>query len=316
MNGAFDRLASRQHSLITTAQLLRLGRTKRQIFILVKNGDLIPIRHGVYRVAGSPVSWIQAIHAAVLAAGADAVISHMTAAALKSLRYADRDHCGLHLTAGHRVRLAGVTAHTIALSPGDTTVYLGVPVTTTERTLIDLAGTLALKELGRCLDDALRRGLINLERLRRSVAAAPTHAGRRRLAPLHDLLAERIPGYRPDASDWEKEMNRLWDRLGLEPGVPNYRVKANGHTYFIDRAIPDLMIGAEYDSHHFHDRPSDRHKDAQRTVELSAEGWHIIPLTAETRPEIMRAAVQRIVADRRRWLPRDRAPGAVDAVAT
>jgi very-short-patch-repair endonuclease len=76
------------------------------------------------------------------------------------------------------------------------------------------------------------------------------------------------------------------------------------------------MIGAEYDSHHFHDRPSDRHKDAQRTVELSAEGWHIIPLTAETRPEIMRAAVQRIVADRRRWLPRDRAPGAVDAVAT
>jgi hypothetical protein len=91
MNGAFDRLASRQHSLITTAQLLRLGRTKRQIFILVKNGDLIPIRHSVYRVAGSPVSWIQAIHAAVLAAGADAVISHMTAAALKSLRYADRD---------------------------------------------------------------------------------------------------------------------------------------------------------------------------------------------------------------------------------
>lgn len=302
MNRAIDRIASRQHALVTTSQLLGAGFSRRQITKLHQQGALDSLRPSVYRLAGGPVTWIQSTHAAVLAARADAVISHTTAAALWELRHVDRDSCGLHVTATRQVRLMGVTCHRGSLGPKEKTVYLGVPVTSPERTLIDLAGALSVTQLGQCLDDALRRRLVNLERLRRLVLllAAP-RSGRRCLQPLHLLLAERVVGYQPGGSDWEQQMNDLWDRLGLEPGVRQYRVRLHGRTYFLDRAIPDLKIGAEYNGHEHHHLRSDRDHDAQRAAELSAAGWHILTFTAATRPETLRGAVQRIVEDRRSW---------------
>jgi very-short-patch-repair endonuclease len=300
VNRDIDLIASRQHSLITTGQLLAAGFSSRQIAHLHQKGALDAIRPRVYRLAGGPVSWIQTVHAAVLASAAAAVVSHGTAAALWELRHADRDHCGLHLTAGRQLRLVGVTGHTGSFGRNEKTVYLGVPVTSPERTLMDLAGTLSVNRLGQCLDDALRRHLVNLERLRRLVTLAAS-GGRRRLGPIHQLLAERVTGYQPGGSDWEQQMNDLWDRLGLESGVRQYRVRLNGRTYFLDRAIPELKIGAEYNGHEHHHLRSDRDHDAQRAAELSAAGWHIITFTAATRPETMRGAVQRIVEDRRSW---------------
>jgi very-short-patch-repair endonuclease len=120
--------------------------------------------------------------------------------------------------------------------------------------------------------------------------------------PIHQLLGERLPGYQPGANDWERDMDRLWDQLGLDPGVRQHRVTVEGHSYVIDRAIPDLKIGAEYHGHEFHHFRSDQDHDAQRAAELSAAGWHIITITAGTRPETMQDAVTRIVNDRRRWL--------------
>ena len=302
MNEAIDRIASRQHCLITSRQLGTLGHSRRQVAAYRRKGSLLATPYlSVHRLPGGPVTWIQTVHAAVLAAGPDAFISHATAAVLWALLHVCRDYAGMHVTARHVVRIPGITAHTISLGEHDTTVTQWVPITTPERTLMDLAGTLSIVDLGQCLDDGLRRRIINLERLRQGVATAP-HAGRRLLLPVHELLAERIPGYRPGDSDWERKMDALWDSLGLEAGVKRCRVKVNGHTYFIDRAVPELKIGAEYNGHEFHHLKSDRDHDAQRAAELSADGWHIIFFTDATRPETLRNSVQRIVDDRRRWM--------------
>jgi very-short-patch-repair endonuclease len=102
-------------------------------------------------------------------------------------------------------------------------------------------------------------------------------------------------------------MDDQWDRLGLESGKRQYPVRVNGHTYVIDRAIPDLKIGAEFNGYEHHHTYSDNDHDSQRAVELSAAGWHIITITAGTRPETLRDAVARIVEDRRRWLRADQA---------
>jgi very-short-patch-repair endonuclease len=302
MNHQIDRIARRQNSLITTAQWRASGLTFRQIERCEKQGSVERIRKSVYRLAGGPVTWTQTVHAAVLAAGADAVASHATAAALWQLRHSDRYQGGLHLTARHQIRLSGVTSHIIALRTGETTHHLDVPTTTPGRTIIDLAGSLSVKELGECLDDALRRQLVHLERLRRLVESCSGRPGRRLLRPVHQVLAERLPGYNPGANDWELGMDRLWDRLGLDAGVRQYRVRLNGRTYVIDRAIPELKIGAEYNGHQFHDRRSDQDRDAQRAVALSAAGWHIIGFTSSTKAETLRDAVARIVADRRAWM--------------
>ena len=193
MNRDIDAIGGKQLGLITTAQFRSAGVTNRQIGCQKRRGGVERIRHGVYRLAGAPTTWNQALLAACLGAGKGAVVSHTTAAALWGFRHSDRQ-CGvLHVTAPHQLRLPGVTGHTIALGPGDATLRHSVPVTTAERTIIDIAGALSLHQLGEVLDDALRRRLVDLERLRRLVAAAAARGGRRLLWPLHRLLAQSLP---------------------------------------------------------------------------------------------------------------------------
>lgn len=87
----YDRLAARQHALVTTPQVEELGGTSRQVSWEVTQGRLITVRHQVYRIAGAPVTWEQALLAAVLSVGRGAVISYTTAAAVWNLRHSNRD---------------------------------------------------------------------------------------------------------------------------------------------------------------------------------------------------------------------------------
>ncbi len=302
MNHDIDRIASRQNSLITTTQMAAAGITANQMVRHHRRGAIELVRRGVYRLAGAPPTWTQAVHAAVLAAGPGAFASHASAARLWGLRHADYTGDAIHLTSRHPRRLAGVTSHTAAVTAGDVTVCHQVPVTTAQRTLLDITATLTGRQLGECLDDALRRQLVHLEPLRRHVDSAAARGGRRLLRPLRQLLEQRPAGYQPGANNWERDMDRLWDTLGLPPGVRQHRVRLNGRTYIIDRALPELKIGAEYHGHEFHHQRSDRDHDAQRQAQLTAAGWHILTITAGTRPQTLRDAIQRLITDRQSWL--------------
>jgi very-short-patch-repair endonuclease len=232
-----------------------------------------------------------------LSVGRGAVISHTTVAALRQLRHIDRDHAGLHLTSEHRIQANGVTAHRTALAPSARTVVNRIPVTTLERTIIDLAGTLSLTQLGQCVDDAMRRGLLRLEQLRYQAAQAAPAPGRP-IESVHRILADRIPGYRPDDSDFETRMNRMWDRLGLPHAERQYPVSVDGTTYRLDRAIVAEKIGTEWDSYRFHNATSDRDYDSNRRARLVGAGWLIVPVTANTEPELVARAVLRAYQDR------------------
>ena len=212
--------AARQWGLVSVTQLGRLGCDHDNIGYRRRAGELIQVRREVDRVRGAPHCWEQVVLAAALAAGDEAVVSHATAAAVWDLRHSDRTTAGLHVTAPFRIRRDGVTGHRCRLTPAERTVHRNIPVTTPERTIVDLADALSPQQLSECVDDALRRRLIRLERLRSVVTAAATpRSGRRLLAPIHQILADRIAGYRPGDSDWEQEMDRQWDRLGLPTGA-------------------------------------------------------------------------------------------------
>jgi hypothetical protein len=177
-------------------------------------------------------------------------------------------------------------------------VSRSIPVTTVERTIIDLAGTLMVTQLGQCVDDAIRRRLLRLDVLRRLVDDVASRGGRRLLKPLHKVLADRTPGYWPDDSDFETEMNLMWDQLGLPPAKRQYRITIDGHSYRLDRAIVEQKIGTEWDSYAFHSAPSDRDHDSNRRARLVGDGWLIIPVTANSTPELVARAVLRAYRDR------------------
>ena len=290
------RLTMRQLGLATLDQLHSIGLTTPQVRQHVVCGLLVPVRIRVYRLAGAPISWEQAVLAAVLGAGPTAVASHSTAAAVWNLRHSDRHTGTIHVSENRQLRLAGVTAHHVRLAGHERAVARSIPVTTPERTIVDLAGRLSPKQLGQCLDDAIRRNLVSLERLRRLVGQAAPRG--RLIKPIRDLVAERQPGYRPDDSDFEAEMNRVWDSLGLPPAKRQHRVAIDGHNYRLDRAIVKYKIGTEWDSYRYHSAPSDRDYDSNRRARLVGAGWCIIPVTANAEPELIARAVRRAYLDR------------------
>jgi predicted transcriptional regulator of viral defense system len=83
---ALARVASRQHGVIAARQLLELGFSRSAIDRLVGGGRLHRLHAGVYAVGHPGVTPLGRRLAAVLAAGAHAVTSHTTAAALWDLR--------------------------------------------------------------------------------------------------------------------------------------------------------------------------------------------------------------------------------------
>jgi hypothetical protein len=121
--------------------------------------------------------------AVVLSLGDASVLSHGSAAALWGLRppAAGPIHATVPGESGRR-RREGITIHrSVAV---ESTVHDGIPVTTIERTLLDLAATLPRRPLERAIDRAVERRLVDLGSVRE--VARP---GRRGALALLDAVA-------------------------------------------------------------------------------------------------------------------------------
>lgn len=270
---ALDRLGRRQHGLVTTAQLERLGFDRHARGHLLDTHRLSPVRRGVYRCCGAGPSWRSAALAAVMAAGGEAVLSHHSAGALWGL-FEEQDLMGdLHITSPAQVRLHGVRAHRRQLLPGDTSVRHGVAVTSIERTLVDLSETVPAKTTGGLLDEAVRRRYTSVGRVERRVVALEG-LGRRRLGTIRRVLSERGAGYDPGANDWEQRMDRMWEQMGLPPAVRQYTITLpNGRKYRPDRAIVEERIAVDWNGYAWHGLRSDFERDIERRNALIAAGW-------------------------------------------
>jgi hypothetical protein len=161
--------------------------------------------------------------AAVLAAGDGAALSHASAAAAWGLRATSGGaiHVTVQGNAGRKLR-PGLRIHrSITLSAHDVTTHRGIPMTTPECTIVDLARTLNTRQLERLIDLADRRHLIDFDVLRqtrraslqavlRSYAPAPTRSElEQRLLELCGDLIVAVDGYAyhrsPHAFETERE---------------------------------------------------------------------------------------------------------------
>lgn len=287
-DGRILRVAGRQSQLVTSAQVAGAGLSKRQLAVRVERGQLLPVRRTVYRLAGAPATWERAVLAAVLAAPPGTVASHATAAALWSPEVIPRARGTIHLTSPHQARLSGVTVHRRDLSNGQRTQWENIPATRPERTIADLAGVVDDAALGRAADDLVRRRLLHLGRL------ADLDGG----PALRRLLAERLPGFRPNDSEWEARMDALYDELGLPPAVKQYPVVTPNGRYRVDRAIVAARIAIEWKGYCWHGGRGVFDHDCDREADLASSGWQLLGFTAKTSPERIRAAVLGAVARR------------------
>src|SRR5882762_1532353 len=112
----------------------------------------MPIHRGVYAVGHRVVSRDGELFAAVLAGGRGAVLSHESAAELWQLRAIKGRE--IDVTVGKHAKRPGIQFHRAHLDQTDITQRKGIPVTTPERTIIDIAATLTPSQLERAIRQA------------------------------------------------------------------------------------------------------------------------------------------------------------------
>jgi hypothetical protein len=265
---AVDRLARRQHGLVTRGQLLAAGLSSTAIGRHVAAGAWLPLAAGVYALASSPATWHRQVLAACLAVGG--IASHRTAAALWGLAGCRPGPVHVIVQHGRSSCAPPATVHqSRTLRPVDCTRVGGIPVTTVARTLADLGRALPRSALEDAVDDALCRRLVTLDRL-----------GRQRASP---RLAAVLATWRDGSAPHEVAEARLLRRVlhaGLPPPETQFEVFHDGRFVArLDLAWPDRRLALELDGFRWHSSPRAFQRDRARRNRLVHLGWTVVQAT-------------------------------------
>jgi hypothetical protein len=282
------RIASGNHGSVTRAELLRAGITVAEIKHRIRCGALLRERRGVYRVGHAAPSREASYMGAVRVAGAGTVLSGLAAAHLFSL--IRRSAPEPEVTAPRRRRMKGLRATHSDVPPDERTIWLGIPVTSVARTLVDIAGRLTADELARAVHEASVRYGTTPERVERVLQRRPRARG---AATLRRIL-------RGDIHVTLSELERRFLELLRDAGLPlpdetnalvgEHRVDCRWRR----------RVTVELDSFRFHNTRYAFEQDRRREHEAHARGDHFRRYTygdVIERPELVIAELEPLLLD-------------------
>jgi hypothetical protein len=203
------------------------------------------------------------------------------------------DRYEITVNRSRRTDVRGVAFHSsCAVAEDDVVTRDDISCTSFERTLADCTTLLNDRQLGRALDDGLRRGIASLPRLAKCAERLESGPGRH-MSVVRSLLAERGIGFDPGGSRSELHLLDVWRRAGVPVPVQQHRVKVGSKTYRPDFAWPDAKIFAEFYGLAFHIGATAVVSDSERLTALSSAGWLPLVFThASTNREIVDRAVE------------------------
>jgi len=284
-------LAKRQRGYVTRRQLTTLGLGSAATYYRIRAGRLIPVYAGVYAVGHLPTLPQDRAHAALLACGPTAVLSHGTAACVWGIW--KRWDTPFEVTAKSAHRRNGIRVHRTTLERRDITTQIGLRVTTAARTVFDIAPRLSEKALRRAVNDLRRPGHLHLHQLAQLLERLPRSPSARRISPLVDA-----PPGGPTRSDLEDRYFLFAKRHGLP--MPQTNVWVAGRE--VDIWYPRERVIIELDGRAFHSDPEsfedDRENDAT-ALELGIATIRLTDARMKHTPEREAARIQRILALRR-----------------
>ena len=278
-------LAAKQRGVVSRAQLRDSGFSRAAIHRSVRDGLLVPMLRGVYRLSSARVSHELHLWAALAYAGRDAVLSHRSAAwvwKLEGLEPTPPEITEVRIAAKWRrasnskVRIRRTTV----LEPvKDYGVLHGFPITSIARTVIDLASVLSTKNLEHAFDSAVRRG----EHVRKAIhealvrlAVPDKRFGHRNLA----IIANRYE--LGCTQSWlEDEIRQLLREEDIPLPMPQLAIdNAEGRRICIsDFAWPEHRVVICGDSRKHHLGASPFENDRRIWTRLGAAGWHPLIVT-------------------------------------
>jgi very-short-patch-repair endonuclease len=139
----------------------------------------------------------------------------------------------------------------------------GLPVTTVEQTLLDLAAVLTPRELERVVDQAIRNGHRPPSKQRRGIKGA---------ASLAALNRRNVQGHTVTRSELEERFLKALRAAELPD--PELNVYIDG--FLVDAVWRDQRVIVELDGERWHDQPGVRRRDRRRDLLLEAAGWRVL----------------------------------------
>jgi hypothetical protein len=271
---AIAQLAAARHGIVSRRELLDAGIPAHIIDERVKQRRLVLVRRGVYAVGHRELrregEWL----AAVLSFGPAAVLGHRSAAALWDLD--DAPVWPIHVVTGERSgrrRRRGVTAHWTLVPGPERSVHRAVPVTSVERTILDVAAVVAVRPLEQLIRRAARLRRFDLREQRAVLERHPRHRGAPALGRL--LVALESVGTADLRSRMEVAFAQLCDDFDLPRPISNRIIEDER----VDFSWPGSTLIVETDSFEFHAMPTTFANDRVRDQKLTLRGYTVLRLT-------------------------------------
>lgn len=270
-----------QQNVFARAQALACGASDDLIARRLKAGLWVHEAPGVYGLPG-PKSFERRLWVGHLATGPSSHASHEAAASLHHFLASPPNR--VIMTSKHSgwTRVPGVFVHQINdVRPHHLTTISRLPVTTPERTIVDLAAVWGVARLGEVLDDQVTRRRLTyvaVGRVLREVA----RKGKPGVRKLTALLDVRGPEFVPTASAAEATLLEGLRAAG-EP-EPRRQYPFPGRQFTagcVDFAYVEARMIIEVDSRSWHTRIADLKRDHHRDAEAGAQGWYTHRVLAE-----------------------------------
>jgi predicted transcriptional regulator of viral defense system len=173
-------VAESQAGYFTAKQAQQVGITRPVLAFHARQGLFTRVEHGIYRLTRFPASSYEDLFIAWLRTGGRGVVSHDSALALYDLSDALPAQIHLTIPASASRRRSGICLHTNRLDDVDVTRREGLPVTTVERTLLDVTrGGMQEWLIEQAIREALQRGLITEDSLQRRLDNASVRERRK-----------------------------------------------------------------------------------------------------------------------------------------
>ena len=289
--------------LLTTKEIKEEKGTRRKIEWRRRNGRWQSPQSGVYLIGAGELTWDEKVIAACLAAGETAAASHRAAARVHDIGdFGTPNLVEIKLSHETDVEVSDAIVHR-SRRAFDITSVGGVPCTTVEDTLLDLASVLGRRQLHQAFTTAWRKRLTTPKKVLTHIA---DHGGRgvkgtRALRAVVSLYAEgdRAPGSVAEA-DLTLLLFPALDAAGIERPESQGLIVVDGGRR---KVAPDWlwrarkkaleMMGlAAHGDYLRHD------EDTERASSIRAAGFDLLEVTPRAVRERPEQTVQRIIS----WL--------------
>ena len=276
---ALDRVARANYGVLWTEMMLDLGASRAQIQKRVERRVLRRVARGIFVVSAVPHSWEQDLMITCRRAPGRVWIAGEAAGALMNLDGCRPGRIVAVTTANVRPRTSTELIKRVSTLPAkDVTVIQGLPVTSVDRTLIDLGDDLSVSRVELAYECAIRRGLTHPRRLKDRIEELGT-AGRKGPSVLRWIIDVQGKAA-PTGSVLEVMFLQLNRHAGLPTPIRQRVFKdVNGHVMRVDFIYPRTNVVVEVDGRSFHLRRLKWEEDLERRNRLTASGLKVLHVT-------------------------------------